>query len=258
MSADFTRPMTAQEAVLGELRRMIADGRLLPGERIVQDLLAAGMGVSRVPLREALKILEGEGLVQYAPHRGHVVAPLSLADLLEVYQIRELLEPAAVTLAVPLLSDLTLARLVEAAHEVEEAAVCDDVTRMTVANRLLHDTLIEACRLPRLVRTIRQLWDATEVYRTVYYADELNRDRVLHEHRDLVDAACARDTERLLAVLSSHRANAVTALRPVLAGWTPRAEVADDMPVRSPGPDATGFLPPGPGTAAISMGLQNE
>lgn len=217
MTADFSRPMTAQEAVLGELRRMIADGRLLPGERIVQDLLSVELGVSRVPLREALKILEGEGLVHYAAHRGHVVAPLSLADLLEVYRIRELLEPEAVTLAVPLLTDVTLARLVDAAHEVEEAAGCGDVTRMTVANRLLHDTLIEACGLPRLVRTIRQLWDATEVYRTVYYADELNRDRVLREHRDLVEAACARDAEGLLAVLASHRANAIAALRPVLS-----------------------------------------
>ncbi|CAN5398553.1 GntR family transcriptional regulator [soil metagenome] len=217
MTADFSRPLTAQEAVLGELRRMIADGRLLPGGRIVQDLLSAELGVSRVPLREALKILEGEGLVHYAAHRGHVVAPLSLADLLEVYRIRELLEPEAVTLAVPVLTEAALALLVDAAHEVEEAASCGDVTRMTVANRLLHDTLIEACGLPRLVRTIRQLWDATEVYRTVYYNDELNRERVLHEHRDLVEAACARDTEGLLAVLASHRANAITALRPVLS-----------------------------------------
>lgn len=73
----------------------------------------------------------------------------------------------------------------DAAHQVEEAAAHGDVTRMTVANRLLHDTLIEACQLPRLVRMIRQLWDATEVYRTPYYGDELNRDRVIHEHRDL-------------------------------------------------------------------------
>jgi hypothetical protein len=87
---------------------------------------------------------------------------------------------------------------------------------MAKVNRRFHATLIEVCALPRMVRIIRQLWDATEVYRAVSYTDEPNRDRVVHEHRDLVEAACARDTEGLLAVLASHRANAITALRPVL------------------------------------------
>lgn len=214
----FSRPMTAQEAVLGELRRMFADGRLLPGERIVQDQLSAELGVSRVPLREALKILEGEGLVHYAAHRGHVVAPLSYDDLVEVYRIRQLLEPEAVALAVPHLTEVTLQRLEEAARDVEEASAHADVPAMAVANRRLHETLIEGCGSPRLVRMIRQLWDATEVYRAVYYRQEPSRPRVLDEHRQLLDAARAGDLDRLLEVLDVHRANAIAALRPVLSG----------------------------------------
>jgi len=86
------RPPTAQEAVLAELRRFITTGRLRPGQQIVQDALAVQLGVSRVPLREALKILEGEGQVTYVAHRGYFVTELSLSDLLEVYRIREILE----------------------------------------------------------------------------------------------------------------------------------------------------------------------
>ena len=217
MSAVFQRPPTAQEAVLAELRRMIASGAMRPGERIVQDALALELGVSRVPLREALKILEGEGQVSYQAHHGYVVALLSLSDLLEVYRIREILEAEAVRAAIPLMTAEDIDRFEEAAHDVESAAASVDLSAMTRANRRFHATLIEACALPRLVRIVRQLWDATEVYRAVYYTDEPNRDRAIDEHRRLVDAVKAGDSEQTLAMLDVHRRHAIAALRPVLA-----------------------------------------
>ena len=86
---------------MAELRLAIASGDLRPGEQVLQDALAERFGVSRVPLREALKILEGEGQVVYRPHRGYFVAELDLDDLREVYRIRDLLESEAVRVAVP-------------------------------------------------------------------------------------------------------------------------------------------------------------
>ncbi len=218
MTAAFRRSLTTQEAVLAELRSMIASGRLRPGERIVQDGLALDLGVSRVPLREALKILEGEGLVRYAAHRGYVVALLSLSDLLEVYRIRELLEAEAVRIAVPAMTAGAVADFERAARDVERAAGVLDVPAMTLANRRFHGALFEACGLPRLVRMIRQLWDATEVYRSVYYTDEPNRDRVLEEHRMLVRAVEDRRVGEVLRILDAHRQHAIEALRPVLTG----------------------------------------
>jgi DNA-binding GntR family transcriptional regulator len=88
---------------------------------------------------------------------------------------------------------------------------------MTLANGRLHATLIEASGRPRLVRIIRQLWDATEVYRSVYYAEPENRELAVDEHRAILDAVRARDTGRLLDALAAHRKHAIAALSPVLS-----------------------------------------
>jgi DNA-binding GntR family transcriptional regulator len=223
-SQAFHRPPTAQEAVLDEVRRFIAIGELAPGQKIVQDALAVKLGVSRVPLREALKILEGEGQVSYVAHRGYFVTELSLADLLEVYRIREILETEAVVIAIPKMTAEDLDRLEEAERDVQAASKIADVIAMTAANRRLHFAILEACALPRLVWLIRLLWDATEVYRSVYYNDADNRDAVEAEHRALVVAARAGDSATALLVLTEHRVHAIAALRPVLE------RVGDGMP----------------------------
>ena len=216
MTARSVRPPTTQEAVLAELRRMIASGEIRPGAQIVQDALADDLGVSRVPLREALKMLEGEGLVTYRPHHGYFVTQLSLADLLEVYRIRELLEAEAITTGLPQVTDEDVERLAEAEEEVRQASAASDVAAMAQTNRRFHFALIEGCSRPRLIRLVELLWDSTEVYRSVYFIDPLNRDRILDEHRALVDAVRARDLAGVLRVLDEHRTHAIEALRPVL------------------------------------------
>jgi DNA-binding GntR family transcriptional regulator len=232
----FARPPTAQEAVLAELRRLIASGEMRPGEQIVQDSLALRLGVSRVPLREALKILEGEGLVSYVAHRGYFVTQLSLSDLLEVYRIRELLEPEAVDAAVARMTAEDVARFEEAEEDVRAAAARADVVAMAQANRRFHFALIGACGLPRLVRIIGLLWDATEVYRAVYFTDRTNRERVDEEHRALVEAGRNGDTGTTLAVLDAHRQHAIAALRPVL----PRGEEPSGEPAGTAGRELPG------------------
>ncbi len=167
----FRRPPTAQEAVLAALRQAIGSGELRPGEQVRQDALAERFGVSRVPLREALKILEGEGSVTYLPHRGYFVAELSLADLEEVYRIRELLEEEAVRTAVPRLTADGLDELAALVADCEDAGRAGDVAAMTAANRSLHFALFAASDRPRLVRMVRILWDATDAYRSLYYSE---------------------------------------------------------------------------------------
>ncbi|GAA3212377.1 GntR family transcriptional regulator [Nonomuraea helvata] len=217
MSPDEARrPPTAQQFVLAELRRAITTGRLRPGSPIRQDALAEELQVSRVPLREALKTLEGEGLVTYKAHKGYCVAVLSLDDLREVYRIRELLEEEAVRHAVARLTDDDLDRLESAQEEVERAAAAGDVPAMAAANRLFHMTLFDLAGLPRLARLIRTLWDTTDAYRSMYYGDAGNRERVVKEHRTTLDALRRRAADEAVATLNVHRDHAVAELESLL------------------------------------------
>ncbi|MGW4796785.1 GntR family transcriptional regulator [Nonomuraea sp. NPDC004297] len=218
MSSDEARrrPPTAQQFVLGELRRAITTGRLRPGAPIRQDALAEELQVSRVPLREALKTLEGEGLVTYQAHKGYCVAVLSLDDLREVYRIRQLLEEEAVRAAVARLTDADLARIEAAQHDVEHAAAAGDVLAMATANRTFHMTLFDCAAMPRLARLIRTLWDTTDAYRSMYYGAAGNRERVVEEHRATLDALRRRAADEAVRTLDVHREHAVTELEPLL------------------------------------------
>ena len=207
------RPPTTQEFVLAELRKAIVSGELSPRQPIRQDTIAQQLGVSRVPLREALKTLEAEGQVIYQPHRGYSVAELSLSDLLEVYRLRELLESEAATVAVDQLTDTDLGRITDAQRDVENAADDGDLVAMISANRRFHFSLLEPAGMPRLLRIVRTLWDATDAYRAVYYNSGTNRERVRHEHESIVGAATDRDAAKLVALLSQHRQHAVHSLR---------------------------------------------
>jgi len=210
------RPPTAQAFVLAELRRAIIAGELLPGQPLRQNALAERFGVSRVPVREAFKVLESEGQVVYEPHRGHKVATLSLADLLEVYRLRQLMESEAARVAVANRSDAVLVGMRASARDVETASAAGDLLKMTEANRRFHFLLVAAAGMPRLERIVQVLWDATEAYRFVYYGAEDNRARVEHEHALIIEAFAEGNAELLIALLDEHREHAVDALRTFL------------------------------------------
>jgi DNA-binding GntR family transcriptional regulator len=203
---------TAQEAVLRELRADIVLGVLAPGSQVVQESLAHHYGVSRVPLREALKILEGEGLVTYHPHRGYFVMQLSIDDLGEVYRLRSLLEAEALRAAVPVLADEDLDDLETLLSAVEQSSNQGDLESLTLANRAFHFAIFERSGMPRLVRVLQQLWDATDVYRAIYFRSEVNRARIEGEHRQIMAALAARDPEAAIAAHEVHRSHSVQAL----------------------------------------------
>jgi len=215
------RKLTAQEAVLVALRADILTGRLAPGDQIVQDSLADRYGVSRVPLREALKTLETEGQVVYHPHRGYFVAELSVADLLEVYRLRSLLEAEAIAHAMPTFSDEDVEAIADLLGEVEAAAAAGDVIAMTAANRRFHFAVFDASGLPRLSRILRQLWEATDAYRALYFQTAENRDRVSREHAAMLEALRRRDGKALIALHDEHRDHSVGAVRSILESATP-------------------------------------
>lgn len=210
-------PVTLQ--VLHELRRLITTGELPGGTQVVQDALAAQLGVSRVPLREALKVLEGEGHVTYFPHRGYFVTELSVADLVEAYRLRALLEAEAITAAVAALDDDDIAHIDAMRAAVEAAAAKGDVAAINDANRAFHFALFDLCAMPRLVRMIAQLWDATDAYRAVYMSSPSNLAHMAREHSQMVQALRDRNALRVVALQAEHRENSVTE---VTKSLTPR------------------------------------
>lgn len=208
-AAPYRRPPTAQEAVLAELRRAFASGELKPGEPIAQATLAERLGVSRVPVREALKILQGEGQVEYQPHHGYSVTRLDLDDLREAYRIRQLLETEAARMSVPGFGREDIAALAQAARDVDDAGDRQDYAAMADANRRFHFLLVEGAGMPRLTHLVRILWDATDVYRSFYYTDVGNRHRVRAEHAAIVQAVAAGDLEEVVRQLDEHRQHAI-------------------------------------------------
>jgi DNA-binding GntR family transcriptional regulator len=216
--AEFRRPPTAQEAVLVELRARILRGDIAPGAPVRQEDLAASLGVSRVPVREALRMLESEGHVTYIPHRGYRVTELDLDDLEEIYHLRALIEDDLARRALAHL-DVDHVDSVRAAHgELAAAEQSDtsDPTTMAAANRAFHWAILRPS--PRAERILTTLWDASEAYRARWFAHSDNVTRGAHEHVRALEAVEAGDADALVAVLAEHRAGAVWALRTQLAG----------------------------------------
>jgi len=213
--SSFERPKTAQEAVLAEIREQLLDGRLAPGVSVRPDALGDELGVSAVPVREALRILEGEGHVHYRPHRGYVVATLDVDDLVEIYRIRELLETEAVRRGFPRLQGDTVARLREIVREMDD--VQHDVISLTAVNRRFHFTLFEAAEMPQLVRVLRILWDSSDRYRVRYLMSPENRRLVHDQHHRMMQAVADGDAEAFIDESHKHHEHAIAALAETLA-----------------------------------------
>ncbi len=200
---------TAQVRTIAALRSDVLAGVLAPGTQLVQEDIAARYGVSRVPVREALQALASEGLVSHYPHRGYFVTELSVSDLQEVYRLRRILEAEAIAEAIPALSDDDIDNLEQLCRLVDSAAAQGDLARLTAANRRFHFALFDAAGMPRLSRLLRQLWDASDLYRALYFQQAANRGRVQAEHAEMVEAIRDRDTNRTIRLHDAHREHSV-------------------------------------------------
>jgi DNA-binding GntR family transcriptional regulator len=200
-------PLATQ--VRARLREDLLTRSLLPGQQIVQEALAERYGVSRVPLREALKELEADGLVTHEPHRGYFVTELNAAEMSEVYTIRALLEAEAIRRATPRLSDVDLAHIDELHQAFEDSLDQSDLGSIASANRAFHFAVFDACGLPRLVRLLHTLWDASDAYRSLYFQDPDTHRYICDEHLAHLEALARRDAEGAVETQRLHRERSV-------------------------------------------------
>lgn len=174
------------------LRTAILSGEIAPGGRIRQEDVAARFGTSRLPVREALRILEADGLVEHEPNKGARVPHLQQHEVDVIYQMRERLEPLALTESIPRLGEEALDRLEEVQRQIEAN---EDVESFLGLDREFHLLTYSACPIDPLNSMVTRLWNSTQHYRRAFVALG-GHDRmwvVNAEHRLILDAIARRD-----------------------------------------------------------------
>jgi DNA-binding GntR family transcriptional regulator len=193
-----------QPQVIDDLRRAILAGDEPPGTVIPIEAVARFFGVSQIPVREALKVLLGEGLVEHVPHVGYSVAKLRFAEFRELYDVRQALEAAALREAVQLATpaDDDLVRSTHAAMGVAMAA--GDERAYHASSRAFHVALIAPAQMQRLAHMYESAWNMTEPARPMARVDPLGRVTFYDDHDRMLDAFIARDSDRLVAESLEH------------------------------------------------------
>lgn len=187
--------------VTRELAARIVGGRIAPGERLLQDQVAAEFGVSQVTAREAFRRLESQGLALSEPRRGVRAAPMDPAAVEEVTQMRAALEVLALRHAIPRIG---IADLQAARQAIEAGEQSPDVAAWEAANRRFHAALLAPCGMPRLMAALNDLHSVSSRYLFATWQTQAWKPRSDKEHRALVDLVEERKTDAAAAALEAH------------------------------------------------------
>ncbi|NHN54925.1 GntR family transcriptional regulator [Calidifontibacter sp. DB0510] len=196
--------------VLRELRRVIVSGQVVPGTFVPVDDVAAFFQVSRIPVREALKTLIGEGLVAHEQRGGYTVTLLSAEELSELYVVRGALEAAATAAAVRNARAADDRRAREA-HDTLGAAIADgDAAAYQRHSRGFHEALLSSCGMPRLLHMLEVAWNLTEPMQPMTLLEPGQLSELHAEHQQMLDAFLARDADRLAQLSAQHQGHLTT------------------------------------------------
>ena len=212
LAVDAAKLYRTTPAVVADiLREAILDGTLRGGQPLRQEELASKFGLSRGPIREALRQLEGEGLIVFYPYRGAVVSPLSLAEVQEICEIRIALETAALRFALPQLSEEVLKRAEEILDEADQPTT--GVAQWGEINWKFHATLYTPANRPRLLALIKAQHAQMDRYLRVHFSLLNYKQQAQQEHRQILEACKRRDESTALSVLERQ----ITAVGEMLA-----------------------------------------
>jgi DNA-binding GntR family transcriptional regulator len=192
---------TTAKVVAGRLRDEIQGGTLSPGTRLRQNDVARRFGVSTTPVREAFAQLQAEGLVRIDPHRGAVVFHPTVEDLMEFYEIREVLEALAVAQAMPHLDEDAVRELNALIDKMRKT---EDARRWMKLNDEFHLHLYERAHRPRLTAMIENLRDASTPYIHMFVAGRSPATRANEEHQEILDACIRGDHEAAERAVREH------------------------------------------------------
>ena len=189
--------MPLREVVFLTLRKKILKGELQPGERLMEISLANSLGVSRTPIREAIRMLEHEGLVVMRARRGAQVAKITIQELNDVLEVRKSLE---------VLTEEDLETLKNAETRFEELAGTDkaDLTELTEADVSFHDVIYEGTKNRRLIQILGNLREQMYRFRIEYLKEAALRADLVREHRAILKAVEERDAEKAVQLIAEH------------------------------------------------------
>lgn len=205
LTAEGSQLVRNASAVATELiREAILDGRLAPGQRLKEEELAAELGISRTPVREALLLLQAEGLVDAVPNRGAVVRSHTPEDLDDLYQLRALLEGFAARRAAASVSPETIDALWASCERFSELRADTQLRELVKENLFFHSTIHEASGSPRLAAMVRKVIELPFVYKSYVWYSPDQRQISTHYHRQITRALEARDGERAELVMKEH------------------------------------------------------
>lgn len=193
-----------RDVVFNTLRQAILTGELKPGERLMEIHLANKLGVSRTPIREAIRKLELEGLVTMIPRRGAEVAQITEKSLQDVLEVRSSLDALCAELACERISPQELEALGEACKAFEQAIESKDVRSIAAADVKLHDIIVEATGNKRLVQLVNNLAEQMYRYRFEYIKDFSMHQRLIEEHRVMYEAIKNKDKETAAQAAVTH------------------------------------------------------
>lgn len=193
-----------RDVVFQTLRQAILKGELQPGERLMEIKLAERLGVSRTPIREAIRKLELEGLVVMVPRKGAAVANITEKDTKNVLEVRRTLEMFAVEVACERITEEQMQQLEKAAKDFEASKGSMDLIRIAETDMKFHEIIYEATQNERLVQMLNNLRENMYRYRIEYLKDPNYYDSLVGEHREILDAIAAGDKEHARMCMRAH------------------------------------------------------
>lgn len=193
-----------RDVVFQTLRQAILKGELQPGERLMEIKLAESLGVSRTPIREAIRKLELEGLVVMIPRKGAAVANITEKDTKDVLEVRRTLEMFAVEVACERITPEQLVQLKEAAKAFEASKGSMDLIRIAETDMNFHEIIYEATQNERLVQMLNNLRENMYRYRIEYLKDPNYYDSLVKEHQQILDAIEKKDKSRAGICMRDH------------------------------------------------------
>lgn len=193
-----------RDVVFNTLRRAILKGELKPGERLMEIALADKLGVSRTPIREAIRKLELEGLVVMAPRKGAKVASITERDLNDVLEVRKGMEVLAISLACKRITGEELEKLESIERSFQSLIESGNLTELAEMDVKFHDTIYQATNNQRLVQLLNNLREQMYRYRMEYLKDIAVRRTLAEEHKAICEALRGRDESKAQNYLSVH------------------------------------------------------